>query len=244
MPHRFFALADVGRRRQNNQDNAAAIALPAGFTLLIVADGVGGAGGGETASEETVNAIVASMWAEEITNPVDALQKAAAEANKRVREMQKTDARLSHMATTLVAALVHGDQAWIYNVGDSRAYKCAKGTLDPVTQDDSWVAEQVRQGNLTADEASRSPYQNVITKGVGVEEDLPVDRMVHQRLNDGDTLLLCSDGLYRAVTPEKIVEAFADEPTMEDAAKRLVELANAAGGPDNISVAIYHHDSS
>jgi protein phosphatase len=241
MPDRFFALADRGQRRTSNQDHAAAVALPGGYILLVVADGVGGAGGGETASEETVNAFVATMWADEISDPALALAKALDQANARVRQLQSTDTKLAHMATTLVSALVQGDDAWIVNVGDSRAYRCADGMLEPLTQDDSWIAEQVRSGAMTAEEAAKSPYQNVITRGVGVEENLKIERIIHQQLGEGDSLLLCSDGLYRSVAGETIAATLMEHPDANMAAEKLVDLANAAGGPDNISVALYRH---
>jgi protein phosphatase len=241
MPDRFFAVRDRGQRRSSNQDHAAAVALPGGYILLIVADGVGGAGGGETASEETVNAFVATMWADEIADPGLALSKALDQANSRVRQLQSTDTKLAHMATTLVSALIQGDDAWIVNVGDSRAYRCANGTLEPLTQDDSWIAEQVRSGAMTAEEAAKSPYQNVITRGVGVEENLKIERIVHQRLEVDDSILLCSDGLYRSVPGETIAATLAELEDADKASEKLVELANEAGGPDNISVALYRH---
>ena len=241
MPDRFFSLTDKGQRRSSNQDHAAAVALPGGYILLIVADGVGGAGGGETASEETVNAFVATMWADEISDPGLALSNALDQANLRVRQLQSTDSKLAHMATTLVSALVHGDDAWIVNVGDSRAYRYASGSVDPLTQDDSWIAEQVRSGAMTPEEAAKSPYQNVITRGVGVEENLKIERIVHQRLDVGDVLLLCSDGLYRSVPGERIAATLDELEETNLAAERLIEMANAAGGPDNISVALYRH---
>jgi serine/threonine protein phosphatase PrpC len=241
MPDRFFAKKDRGQRRASNQDNAAAVALPGGYILLIVADGVGGAGGGETASEETVNAFLATMWADKISDPAMALAKALDQANARVRQLQTTDTKLAHMATTLVSALIQGEDAWIVNVGDSRAYRCANGQLEPLTQDDSWIAEQVRSGAMTPEEAAKSPYQNVITRGVGVEENLKAERIVHQRLEFDDSILLCSDGLYRSVPAETIAATLAELEDADEASDRLIDLANQAGGPDNISVALYRH---
>lgn len=241
MPDRFFHLTDRGQRRSSNQDHAASVSLPGGYILLVVADGVGGAGGGETASEETVNAFVATMWADDITEPEVTLSKALGEANRRVRELQKTDARLSNMATTLVSALIHEDDAWLISVGDSRGYRLRDEMVEALTQDDSWIAEQVRAGAMTAEEAAKSPYQNVITRGVGVEEDLQVERIVHEQLKEGDVLFLCSDGLYRSVAPEAIAKTLLEKPLANKAAERLIEMANEAGGPDNISIALYRH---
>ncbi|MCA9829708.1 MAG: protein phosphatase 2C domain-containing protein [Dehalococcoidia bacterium] len=241
MPDRFFHLTDQGQRRSSNQDHAASVSLPGGYILLVVADGVGGAGGGETASDETVNAFVATMWADEIAEPEVALAKALDVANRRVRELQKTDPRLANMATTLVSALIRGDDAWVINVGDSRGYRLRDGMIEALTQDDSWIMEQVRAGAMTEEEAAKSPYQNVITRGVGVEEELMVERIVHERLSEGDVLFLCSDGLYRAVEPEVIAKTLIEKPLANKAAERLIELANEAGGPDNISIALYRH---
>lgn len=237
---RFIALSDRGRRRATNQDRALARELPGGPLLLLVADGVGGQGGGEVASAETVNAMVAALGEGDRDDLASALIAAVRRANDRVRELGASDPELRGMATTLVAAVVKDGDAWIVSLGDSRAYVCRAGVLEALTEDDSWVAEQVRAGLLTPEDAARSPYQNVITRGIGVEEGVRVEAATHFALQPGDTLLLCSDGLYRCVTPETIADTLATG-TVGEAAERLIDLANKAGGPDNISVAIYRH---
>jgi protein phosphatase len=237
---RFIALSDRGRRRATNQDRALARELPGGALLLLVADGVGGAGGGEVASAETVNAVVAALGESDRSDIPSSLLRAVARANERVRELGKIDPELKGMATTLVAAVVSNADAWIVSLGDSRAYVCRGGQLEPLTEDDSWVAEQVRAGLLTPEDAAKSPYQNVITRGIGVEEGVRLEAATHFALQPGDILFLCSDGLYRCVTPETIAETLV-AGTVAEAAEKLIELANKAGGPDNISVAIYRH---
>lgn len=232
-----FALSDRGRRRATNQDRAITKDLKGGYTLLVVADGVGGAAGGETASSETVATLLSSLEEEWIGDPERALLDAVTAANQRVRELAKADPKIGNMATTLVAALLAGREAWIVNIGDSRAYLSAYGTLTALTEDDSWVAEQLRSGALSEEEAARSPYQNVVTKGIGVEEHVTPE-VIGRTLQPGETLLLCSDGLYRVVQPAEIVRTLEERP-IRAAATRLVELANEAGGPDNISVALY-----
>ena len=241
MAERYFALSDRGRKRSTNQDRALARELDGGFVLLVVSDGDGGAGGGEVASAETVNTFVAALVAEPVREPATRLWQAVTLANGRVRELGQTDPQLNGMATTLVAALVRDDDLWIVSLGDSRAYRARNGRVEALTEDDSWVAEQVRAGALSAEDAAKSPYQNVITRGIGVEERLNREDPIHSRLDANDIIVLCSDGLYRCVTPDTI----ADTVSRTDpgaAAERLVELANRAGGPDNISVAIYRHE--
>jgi protein phosphatase len=237
VPERFIAITDKGMRRATNQDSAIARELPSGLAILVVADGVGGSGGGEVASKETVETIVAALSEDDLADPPFALKRAVARANDRVRALSRSSPELAAMATTLVVALVEGHLGWIVSVGDSRAYLWKSGEMRMLTEDDSWVAEQVRSGVLTEQDAARSPYQNVITRGIGVEDSVRTD-VIDLELESGDTLLLCSDGLYRAVSAELIGETVKDRELKEAAAK-LVELANGAGGPDNISVVLY-----
>lgn len=239
MAEAHFALSDRGQRRATNQDRALTKELRDGYTLLIVADGVGGAAGGETASSETVAAIVTSLEQEWIGDPERALLDAVTAANQRVREIARADPKIANMATTLVAALMAGREAWIVSVGDSRAYLARDSTLEALTEDDSWVAEQLRAGILSEAEAARSPYQNVVTKGIGVEEQV-TPLVIGRTLQQGETLLLCSDGLYRVVNDTDIAKTLQNR-TLRVAGEMLVKMANEAGGPDNISVALYRH---
>ncbi|OAI40940.1 hypothetical protein AYO38_00735 [bacterium SCGC AG-212-C10] len=241
MPGQYAAATDRGQRRATNQDRALADRLPDGRSLLVVADGVGGMFGGERASEETVQTVAAEMQGLIGGEPDSLLQAAVEAANERVRQLRKEDHELAGMATTLVAALVTGDEAWLVSIGDSRAYVFKDGVLRQVTEDDSWVAEQVRMGILSPEEAEASPRQNVITRGIGVDESLHNEQVTHVRLGPGAMLLLCSDGLFRAISEEEIA-SMLPSGKVGDVVANLIERANAAGGPDNIGIALYRQD--
>ncbi|MFN0096456.1 MAG: protein phosphatase 2C domain-containing protein [Dehalococcoidia bacterium] len=238
MAAQFVALTEKGRRKPTNQDAVAVRDLGYGWTVLVVADGVGGQRGGETASQEAVQSIVSDLVYLGVPDPAGSLRRAVTVANRRVRDLAADQQQLAGMATTVVIALVKGKKAWIASVGDSRAYLCDGVTSRVLTEDDSWVAEQLRAGQITAEEAAVSPYQNVITKGIGVEDGLTVERIVEACVGGGEALLLCSDGLYRTMPPDAFsIAATADD--LDRAAQELVDRANAAGGPDNISVIVF-----
>ena len=146
------------------------------------------------------------------------------------------------MASTLVAALVRDSQVWVINAGDSRAYLSDGVRLQQLSRDHSLVAEQVRAGMLTAEEGEHSDYRNVITRGIGVEDVLDPDSTGPFPLPPGNILLLCSDGLHGPV-PEAQVKAALSSGTAGAMARRLIDMANEAGGPDNISVVILKADS-
>jgi PPM family protein phosphatase len=233
---RFAAMTDPGIKRTYNEDSCIAREFPGGLILLAVADGVGGAGGGDVASAETIKALSAVVEREGGENSGSVLAHAFDEANRAVRERAAEQSDLRGMASTLVAALVQGAQARVANLGDSRAYLLEDGNLRQLTADHSWVEEQVKAGVMSRQEAERSQYRNVITRGIGTDDDVQPDQ-VDVQLSPGSVLLLCSDGLFKPLSDEKIGEALA-APSVHDAARRLINLANAAGGPDNIAVAI------
>lgn len=237
----FAAGTDPGRRRPTNQDQARATVLPGGRILLIVADGVGGMGGGEVASAETVEAVEASFRSEIGTDPGAALRGAVVAANDRVRALQREREDIPSMATTVVVALVDGGEAWVLSVGDSRAYVVGQSGARQLTEDHSWVAEQVRAGLMDAEQAAASPHQNVITRAIGIDDTIADESPVHLQLNLGEALLLCSDGLHRVVTSDEMA-AFVWQGSAKDAVDGLVAAANAAGGPDNIAVALHRQE--
>jgi protein phosphatase len=234
----FAALTDRGQRRSNNQDQAFAGELPGGWVLLVVADGVGGMGGGEFASAAAVQAVTAAIGVQGTIDPPAALAEAMKAANDSVRALQREKIDLRTMATTMVLALVAGDKAWVLNLGDSRAYVVGPRDAQQITEDDSWVAEQLRAGLIDADQAQKSPHQNVITKAIGIEDTVSPGQAQFIQLRPGDSLLLCSDGLYRVVSPAEIAQLVGSR-TPEQAVAALVSQANAAGGPDNIAVALH-----
>ena len=172
-----------------------------------------------------------------LSDPGGALLLAFKNANQRIRTASQADGRAG-MSSTLVAAVIEDGRAWIANVGDSRAALVRGGHLQQLTQDHSLVTEQVLAGAITDEEAEHSDYRNVITRAVGFDETVEPDVTGPVELSPGSIILLYSDGLYRVVSNEEIAETVAlhDAAT---AADKLVDMANRAGGPDNISVAIY-----
>ncbi len=236
-----FAVKDIGRTRKTNQDEAISLELADGAVLLVVADGVGGSAGGEVASAATVAAVQAVFRDGNGDDPGAALRRGIETANACVLAMAAADAERPQMASTVVVAVVAGNEAWVANVGDSRGYALQAGTLRQLTTDDSWVSEQVRDGLMSEGEAERSPYKNVITRGVGVEERVDVGELARVSMEVGDVVLLCSDGLYRMVAEAEIGRVLGLEQALETTARQLVRMANDAGGADNISLAVYRH---
>jgi protein phosphatase len=229
----FDALTDVGRQRRENQDAVLAEELPGGGVLLAVADGVGGSADGGLASRTAMAAFRTA--ARRAQDPEDRLLQGFIRANEAVLELVSGEDR---PATTLVAAVAQEGQVWVGNVGDSRAYLADGAGLRQLTEDHSVVAEQVRAGKLTPEEALTSPLRNVITRAIGTSPSTTPDISGPLTLGARDTLLLSSDGLHGVVSDEDIAEVLNGDHG-EETAPRLVELANKAGGPDNISVVLY-----
>ncbi len=231
------ALTDPGRKRATNEDRVLVEELPDGSVLLVVADGVGGLAHGELASEHAVRAVHDELASADIDDPAAALARAFAHANQSVRRVAAEQPGGAAIATTLVASFVRDHQVWVGNVGDSRAYLFKDDQLEQLTQDHSVVAEQVRAGVITDEEAEASQYGNVITRGIGVDDTVQADCAGPFALPAGAIVLLCSDGLYRPVTQQQIT-AVLSSGTPQEMTRQLVDLANEAGGPDNISAAI------
>jgi len=248
----FASLTDVGKVRSHNEDfvgdpvsmfafNGDRRRLSRMGSLFAVADGMGGHSGGEVASRVAVEALFSSYYSSE-EDPRRALDRAMAAANDAVRGAGQggvePDAPRTRMGTTLVAAVIAGPTLLVGNVGDSRAYVFADGSLLQITQDHSFVNEQVRLGLITAQEARRAPLRNVLTRALGTKEDFAPDVFevpwAAQR-----TLLLCTDGLHGVVEDREIEAVLAADPP-ERAVRRLIDAANDGGGPDNISAIVVH----
>jgi serine/threonine protein phosphatase PrpC len=229
-----YGLTDAGKVRQNNED-----ALLAGGgedeTLFVVADGIGGFEAGEVASSLAVEVLKG-------LRPDEPFKTAIAEANRRILAAGRSDQKLSGMGTTVVAIRFGGTQrepvAEVAHVGDSRAYLVRGGEMRPITEDHSLVAELVRSGDLTRDQAAAHPQKNLITRALGAEEEVNVDTTVLP-IGTGDRVLLCSDGLSDMVSEARISEILlesSDNP--ERAARGLLSAALDAGGNDNITVVV------
>jgi len=243
---------DVGRQRKNNQDSLAVIAAD-GLDhrvdgLFVVADGMGGYAGGEIASRvtvETVPAVVREVLAEHNGHVndealVEAVREALDAANDAVRKQARANPELRGMGTTCVAALVRDGVAAVANIGDSRAYLLRDGGLIQLTQDHSLVQEHVRAGDLTAEEARASRFRNVITRAIGIADSVEPD-MDLVELREGDTLLLCSDGLTTMVDDQEIAYMLSTCADPQETCEKLVNAANKYGGADNITAVVVRH---
>lgn len=204
--------------------------------LYLVADGVGGAEAGEVASRVTVEQVTTYYLADHETQEVgERLQAAIRAANDDLRQLAANQHH-ANMATTLVAVAIVNNQATIANVGDSRCYHWRQGQIRQITKDQSLVAQLVEEGAITEEEALNHPRRNVILFSIGSMRDPRID-LFTVSLEPDDLLLLCSDGLTRHVSDPEIAETLG-QTTPELAGQMLVELANARGGSDNISVAL------
>ncbi|HXP14941.1 MAG TPA: Stp1/IreP family PP2C-type Ser/Thr phosphatase [Actinomycetes bacterium] len=231
----FAAATDVGRMRKNNEDSYLS-AEP----VAAVADGMGGHSAGEVASAIAIEELATlgdrGPWENE-TAATDDLKQAILRANRRIREMAASDHKLNGMGTTLVALLQDGDMVHVANVGDSRGYLLRQGELSQVTVDHSLVQELVDDGRLSPEDAERHPQRSVITRALGIEPEVEFDLFTY-KLQVGDRLLLCSDGLSDVVEPAQIRNVLLRVRSAQKAARQLVTVANEQGGPDNITVIV------
>ena len=221
----------IGKVRRSNQD---ALIESAADGLWGVADGMGGHNGGETASAGARDGVLELLSGKKPEQ--SALRTAIGAVNRRLYLRQLEDESLSGMGTTLTLLWFAGDAVHIGHVGDSRAYRLRDGKLAQITDDHSVVAELVRSGVLTPEQAASHPMRNVITRAVGTEEGVEIDLLCEER-RAGDVWLVCSDGLYGMVGDDAITGALTSLP-IDQAADRLLAAALEAGGRDNISLVI------
>lgn len=225
-------LTDTGRKRRRNED--AVVCEP---PLFAVADGMGGAQAGELASRLAAAALREEQG--EVMGGEERVASLIQEANRRVYQRSAEDRAVSGMGTTLTIALVEDGRVAIGHVGDSRAYLIRDGKLEQLTEDHSLVAELVRSGKLSPEEAETHPQRSVITRALGTDPDVDVDTFSIET-RGGDLFLLCSDGLTSMVADDailKIVEQHRNDLTR--AARALVNAANRGGGEDNITVVFF-----
>lgn len=230
------SLSAVGLVRTHNEDYCSEFQRPAGARLLVLADGMGGHQGGATASRIAVETI-GEVFGSSQSDPQTMLREAFITANNRVYQMAADNPELRGMGTTAVSLLLEpGGGCWVAHIGDSRAYRFSRGKLEPLTADHSVVAEMVRRGLITPEEAEVHPRRNEILRSVGVELDVEPD-VCAVPLESGDRFILCSDGLSGLVSDEEIAAVLQREPPSQ-AVGTLVDSANARGGNDNITVQI------
>lgn len=228
---------DVGRVRQENQDDYRAGELPGGAVWALVCDGMGGAKGGREASQGACN-VIENFFQEQYAQcgagqEEPFLKKALLYANRFVFQKAAHEEALAGMGTTAVCALVRSGNVYLCHAGDSRAYLIREGKLTQLTHDHSYVQELVDCGTITEEEAEHHPQKNIITKALGVDYRLEPE-FTAAKLKREDRLLLCTDGLTNMVPVEEMEELLA-QGTFYDLPDRLIEAANAHGGSDNIT---------
>ncbi len=225
-------LTDAGRKRRRNEDSF--VVDPPFF---VVADGMGGAQAGEVASRLAATAFKDFREADELEGE-ERVAATVREANRRIYERAREDADASGMGTTVTAALLGEDTIAIGHVGDSRAYRIRGGKLEQLTDDHSLVAELVRTGRLTPEEADIHPQRSVITRALGTDPDVDVDTFAVAP-EPGDVYLLCSDGLTTMVPGPEILRIVGENSNLAKAGRALVKAANRSGGEDNITVVLF-----
>ena len=239
---RAYGLKDVGRCRSINQDYIFVSEKPIGNlpNLFLVADGMGGHKAGDLASEYTVSRIREAVEKSMRNSPLQILNSAFQYANQKVIEKAQESEAYSGMGTTLVAATVVDNTAYIANVGDSRLYKVGR-IIEQITRDHSLVEEMVRLGEISREEARNHPEKNIITRAMGVSEKVDMDYFT-TGLEPGECLLLCSDGLSNMIEDSQILEIVSRRKDLRRGAEELVDTANRNGGRDNIAVVLVERD--
>ena len=237
-----YSITDIGKKRSMNQDYVYASDQPVGNlkNLLIVADGMGGHNAGDLASRYTVQEMLSYIKESEEERPVPLLSMAIHHANEQVLEKAESEKELEGMGTTLVAATVQEEYLYVANVGDSRLY-LIDDEIEQITHDHSLVEEMIRIGELQRKDAKNYPDRNVITRAISVRVPVRVD-FFDVKLEHGDIILLCSDGLTNMVEDEEILEIVKKSSSIEEAAAALVDTANKNGGKDNISVVLAEYE--
>ena len=233
-----YSITDIGKRRSANQDFVYASDQPVGnlSNMLIVADGMGGHNAGDLASRYTVESMVDYIEKAVEKRPIPLLAEAIHHANELVVEKAKSDKALEGMGTTVVAATVQENYLYVANVGDSRLYLIDQ-EIEQITRDHSLVEEMIRVGELQRKDAKSHPDRNIITRAVGVRTPVKID-FFDIKLEPGDVILLCSDGLTNMVEDEDILRIVKKSSSLKEVAQRLVTEANKNGGKDNISVVL------
>jgi serine/threonine protein phosphatase PrpC len=227
----WIPLTHTGLQRRENEDSV--LASP---PVFVVADGMGGAQAGEVASRIAVEAFAEGLPEE--GSPEERLAAVALTANRRIYEISRSESERAGMGTTLTAAYVGETDLAIAHVGDSRAYLFRDGELTRLTQDHSLMAELIRRGKLTEEEAADHPQRSIITRALGPEPEVTVDTWTYP-VRAGDVILLCSDGLTSMVSEAQVAEILRTSSELERAAQALIDEANRAGGRDNITVILF-----
>ncbi|MFS1663411.1 Stp1/IreP family PP2C-type Ser/Thr phosphatase [Streptococcus sp. zg-JUN1979] len=237
-------LTDVGQRRSSNQDYVSHFENQSGVTLVVLADGMGGHRAGNVASEMTVLDL-GNQWVEtDFTDLIairDWLLRVIEEENQKIHNMGQTE-EYQGMGTTVEAVAVVGNHIIFAHVGDSRIGLVRGDQYQLLTSDHSLVNALVKAGEITEEEAATHPKKNIITQSIGQANPVEVDLAAHI-LEDGDYLIINSDGLTNMVSQDDIISILNQDMTLDEKSEALIALANERGGLDNISVALVHFES-
>ena len=236
---RIYSATDVGQKRKMNQDYVFASADPVGNlpNLFVVADGMGGHNAGDYASSHAVGIVVEEIREDADFNPVKVIRHAIESANTEIITQAQKDEKLRGMGTTMVAATIVGHYAYVANVGDSRLYVAGE-QIQQITKDHSLVQEMVRMGELNAEEARNHPDKNIITRALGAERTVDVD-FFDLKLEPGNVVLMCSDGLSNMVEDDRIGEIISDtDRDLQERGQALISEATRNGGKDNIAIVL------
>lgn len=234
-----IAMTDIGRKRKVNQDYVYASDFPVGNlpNLYIVADGMGGHKAGDLASSYAVQKIVEAVSRSADVRPALILQKAVRYANYCLYEKAGESEAYHGMGTTLVALTISGNEALAANIGDSRLYEVTGNGIRQISEDHSLVAELVRKGELSPQEARRHPDKNIITRALGIQEETEMDLFPFP-VKPGNRYLLCSDGLSNMVEDTELRRIVEQNKNLYEIAGDLITRANEHGGLDNIAVVL------
>lgn len=238
---RIWGITDTGLVRRENQD-AYATALVADCTIAIVCDGMGGTRGGHTASNIAVETLMevlrASLTPEMSWRQIkDTVLDGIARSNRAIRSRAAADAALAQMGTTLVCAVCRDAEAEVFNVGDSRCYLICDDGIRQVTRDHSVVENMVERGDITPAQARRHPSRNLITRALGPDATVEADSF-HVSWQQGEFLLLCTDGLVNTVTDQELLFEVMHESDLDGCLDRLMALSRTQGAPDNVTVVL------
>ena len=235
---KYYAMTDVGRRREMNQDYVYAMGHPIGPfpNLLVVADGMGGHKAGDFASKFTVEVVKREIAGSRSRKPEKVLHDAIQVANRELIRVASRDVKLEGMGTTLVVATVIGDTLYFANIGDSRLY-LIDDNIKQLSKDHSLVEEMVRLGGIKAEDARNHPDKNIITRAMGVKDEAEAD-FYEFRIKRGDKILMCTDGLSNMVEDEDMFGLVKGSRDVVEAVQMLIDRANSNGGRDNIGVVL------
>lgn len=236
----FSAMTDVGMCRKINEDNYY-VKADGAFPYAIVADGMGGHKAGEIASMMVVDVIrnhleIKLHTEQDYVEAGETVRKAFINANNIIYKYAENHYKIMGMGTTATLAMIFKNHLITAHVGDSRAYMITKNEIKQITKDHSYVQELVSLGKITKEEAKRHPKKNFITRAMGAEETVKVD--VNIRPYEGETVLLCSDGLVNYIDDDEIKDIVLTDGNLQDLTEQLINTANSRGGKDNITVII------